>query len=225
MKSNLIAVLLCVAATTPVSAQKADQRLAESTAVLHTILVKNDIPKGVLNKAVCVMVYPSVKKVGLGIGGMGYGRGVLVCRSGAHLNGKWGAPIMYTLDAHSLGPQLGSSATDYVLLVMSQRGAGKVLSGKLKLGAGASAVAGPSGANASGFNDPNVDILSYAQSKGLFAGASLGTASMAADDDINKELYGKPIDAAQMVHDGQTPIPPAAQPLVAVLQKASPKRM
>jgi len=224
MKNNLIAVLLCLAVTAPAVAQKADQRLAESTTVLQTIMAKNDIPRDVLNRAVCVMVYPSVKKVGLGIG-VGYGRGVLVCRTGANLSGRWGAPIMYTLDTHSLGAQLGSSATDYVLLVMTQRGADKVLSGKLKLGAGASAVAGPSGANASGFNDPNVDILSYAQSKGLFAGASLGTASMASDDDMNKELYGKPIDAIRMVRDSQTPIPPAAQPLIAVLQKASPKRI
>lgn len=225
MKNHLIAVLLCLAAAVPVVAQKADKRLAESTAVLKTILAKNDIPKALLNKAECVMVYPSVKKVGLGITGMGYGRGVLVCRSGPNMDGKWGAPIMYTLDTHSLGAQLGSSSTDYVLLVMSQRGAAKVLSGKLKLGAGASAVAGPSGANASGFNDPNVDILSYSQSKGVFAGASLGSVSMDADDDMNKELYGKAIDAAQMVRDGQTPIPPTAQPLIAVLRKASPKHM
>jgi lipid-binding SYLF domain-containing protein len=223
MKSKLIAVLLCLAAAVPVVAQKADKRLAESTAVLKTILAKKEIPKALLDKAECVLVYPSVKKVGLGISGMGYGRGVLVCRSGPNMDGKWGAPIMYTLDTHSLGAQLGSSSTDYVLLVMTQRGADKVLSGKLKLGAGASAVAGPSGANASGFNDPNVDILSYSQSKGMFAGASLGTASMDADDDMNKELYGKAIDAAQMVRDGQTPIPPVAHPLIAVLQKASPK--
>jgi lipid-binding SYLF domain-containing protein len=225
MKNNLIAVLLCLAAAAPAAAQKADKRLAESTAVLKTLLAKNDIPKALLDKAECVMVYPSVKKVGLGISGRSYGRGVMVCRTGPNLDGKWGAVIMYTLDTFSLGAQLGSSSTDYLLLVMSQRGADKVLSGKLKLGAGASAAAGPSGADASAFNDPNVDILSYSQSKGLFAGASLGGASMEADDDINKELYGKEIDAAQMVRDGKTPVPPAAQPLIAVLQKASPKHM
>jgi lipid-binding SYLF domain-containing protein len=225
MKNNLIAVLLCLIAAVPVVAQKAEKRLAESTAVLKTIMAKNNIPKSLLNKAECVIVYPSVKKIGLGITGTGYGRGVLVCRTGPNMDRKWGAPIMYTLDTHSLGAQLGSSSTDYVLLVMTQRGAAKVLSGKLKLGAGASAVAGPSGANASGFNDPNVDILSYSQSKGVFAGASLGTASMAADDDMNKELYGKSIDAAQMVRDGKTPVPPAAEPLIAELRKASPKHM
>jgi lipid-binding SYLF domain-containing protein len=224
MKNNLVAVLLCFASAVPAVAQKANERLADSTAVLKTIVDKNEISKAVLNKSVCVMVYPSVKKVGIGIG-VGYGRGVLVCRTGADMTGKWGAPIMYTLDTHSLGVQLGSSNTDYVLLVMSQRGANKILSGKLKLGSDAQAVAGPSGAEAAGFNDPNVDILSYSQSKGLFAGASLGTASMESDKDMNKELYGKEIDAAPMVHDGTTPIPPSAQPLITVLQKASPKHM
>ena len=185
MKRNLIAVLLCFAAAVPAVAQKADKRLAESTAVLKTIVDKKEISNTAWSRAKCVLVYPSVKKVGIGIG-VSYGRGVLVCRSGANMDGKWGAPIMYTLDTSSLGAQLGSTSTDYVLLVISQRGADKVLSGKLKLGAGASAVAGPSGANAAAFNDPNVDILSYSQSKGLFAGASLGTASMATDNDANK---------------------------------------
>jgi lipid-binding SYLF domain-containing protein len=219
MKSNLIAVLLCLAAAVPAVAQKADKRLAESTAVLQTITTKKEISNTAWSKAKCVLVYPSVKKVGIGIG-VTYGRGVLVCRGGANMTGKWGAPIMYTLDVGSLGAQLGSTSTDYVLLVISQRGADKVLSGKLKLGAGASAVAGPSGADAAAFNDPNVDILSYSQSKGLFAGASLGSASMASDDDANKELYGKEIDAAQ-IRDGKTPIPPSAQPLIGVLKKVS----
>jgi lipid-binding SYLF domain-containing protein len=224
MKSNLIAVLLCLVVAVPAVAQKADKRLAESAAVLKTIADKKEISNTAWSRAKCVLVYPSVKKVGIGIG-VSYGRGVLVCRTGANMAGKWGAPIMYTLDTGSLGAQLGSTSTDYVLLVITQRGADKVLSGKLKLGAGASAVAGPSGANAAAFNDPNVDILSYSQSKGLFAGASLGTASMATDDDANKSLYGKNIDAAQMVRDGQTPIPPAAQPLINVLEKVSAKGM
>ena len=223
MKDKLIAALLCsVAALPAVSQTKYDKRLAESTAVLKTIITKSEIPKKVLDKAVCVVVYPGVKKVGVGIG-VSYGRGVLVCRSGADMDGKWGAPVMYTLDTGSLGAQLGSTSTDYVLLVVTQRGANKVLSGKLKLGAGASAVAGPSGANAAAFNDPNVDILSYSQSKGLFAGASLGSASMAADDDANKALYGKEIDAAQLVRDNQATVPAAAQPLIQVLEKASPR--
>lgn len=224
MKKNAIAVLLCLAASIPAVAQKADKRLAESAVVLKTINTKSEIPNTAWSKTKCVLVYPSVKKVGVGIG-VSYGRGVLVCRSGADFNGPWGAPIMYTLDTGSLGAQLGSTSTDYVLLIISDRGANAILSGKLKLGAGASAVAGPAGANATAFNDPNIDILSYSQSKGLFAGASLGSASMASDDSVNKELYGKDIDAAQMVKDGTTPIPAAAQPLINELKKASPKPM
>ena len=224
MKKLLLAVL-CLAVALPALAQsKVDKRLSESTAVLSTLLTKPDgISKSLLDKAQCVLVYPGVKKVAVGIGGS-YGRGVLVCRSGKGMNGKWGAPIMYTLDTGSLGAQLGSTSTDYVLLVMSQQGADKVLSGKLKLGADATAAAGPSAAQASGFNDPNVDILTYSQAKGLFTGVSLGSASMAVDNGGNKDLYGKDTDAMQIV-GGNTGVPAAAKPLVELLDKTSPKHM
>ena len=169
-----------------------------------------------------MLVYPGVRKVGIGIG-VTYGRGMITCRSGAEMNGKWSAPAMYTMDTGSLGVQLGSTSTDYVLLVMTQRGADKILSGKLKLGADASAVAGPSGAKAVGLNDPNVDLLTYSQAKGLFAGASLGNASLASDDDMNKEIYGKPLDATQIVREGAAPVPAAGKDLVNLLNQRSPK--
>jgi SH3 domain-containing YSC84-like protein 1 len=224
MNKKIVPILICFATTLPLcAADKASERLSESTAVLKTILTKQEIPTAVLNKAVCVLVYPGVKKVGLGVG-VTYGRGVITCRTGAQLTGKWSAPAMYTLDTGSLGLQLGGSSTDYVLLVMTQRGADKVLSGKLKLGADASAVAGPTGAKASGFNDPNVDVLAYSQAKGLFAGASIGSASMANDDEMNKQLYGKSVDAAQIVRDGVEPVPPAGKALIALLDKMSPKK-
>jgi lipid-binding SYLF domain-containing protein len=225
MTKKFAVLLMCVGLSSSVFAQsKPAKRLADSTTVLKTIMDKQEISKTILDKAACVLVYPSVKKVGLGIG-VSYGRGVLSCRTGAKMTGSWSAPAMYTLDTGSLGPQLGSTATDYVLLVMTERGANKVLSGKLKLGAGASAQAGPSGAQAAGFNDPNVDILSYSQSKGLFAGASLGSASMGTDEDANKELYGKSVDASQIVRDGAVTVTPAGKPFVEFLDKASPKRM
>jgi lipid-binding SYLF domain-containing protein len=224
MTKKIVLLVTCFAVALPLFAQsKVAKRITDSTTVLTTILDKQEIPKDLLNKAACVLIYPSVKKVAIGVGGS-YGRGVLTCRSGAQMTGTWSAPAMYTLDTGSLGLQLGSSATDYVLLVMTSRGADKVLSGKLKLGAGASAVAGPSAANAAGFNDPNVDILSYSQSKGLFAGASLGSASMGSDDDANKELYGKSIDATQIIREGAVPVPPAGKGLVDLLNKMSPKR-
>ena len=223
MTKTIVLPIICFVTTLPLLAQnKAAERLAESTAVLKTILDKQEIPKSVVDKAVCVLVYPSVKKVGFGVG-VTYGRGLITCRTGAQMKGKWSAPAMYTLDTGSLGLQLGGSSTDYVLLVMTQRGADKVLSGKLKLGADASAVAGPTSAKAAGFNDPNVDVLTYSQAKGLFAGAALGSASMATDDDMNKELYGKSLDAIQIVRDGAAPVPAAGKALVGFLDKVSPK--
>jgi SH3 domain-containing YSC84-like protein 1 len=218
MKKNVIAGLLCIATAFPAIAQKADNRLVESTAVLKTIADKSEIPNTAWSKTKCVLVYPSVKKVAVGFG-QTYGRGVLTCRTGADMTGPWGAPIMYTLDTSSLGFQLGSSSTDYVLLIITQRGADKILSGKLKLGAGASAVAGPTGAQSQAFNDPNIDILTYSQAKGLFAGASLGTASMTSDDKMNAELYNKDIDGTQILRTEK--IPAAAQPLVNAIKAAS----
>jgi lipid-binding SYLF domain-containing protein len=216
---------LCTAVSVVFGAEeKVAKRIDESTAVLRTIVNKQGIPKSVLDKAVCVLIYPSVKKVGVGIG-VTYGKGVLACHSGKDMTGKWGAPAMYSLDTGSLGAQLGSTSTDYVALVMTQRAADKILSGKLKLGADASAVAGPDGAKAVGFNDPNVDVLTYSQAKGLFAGASIGTASMASDDDANKELYGKSVDVLQIIRDGAVPVPTAANALIALLNKTAPKRL
>jgi lipid-binding SYLF domain-containing protein len=215
-------LVVCLTVALPLLSQdKFTARLNESTAVLQTIVAKQAIPKSTLDRAKCILVYPSVKKVGIGLG-VTYGRGVLSCREGKSMTGRWSPPAMYTLDVGSLGAQLGSTSTDYVLLVMTQRGGEKVLSGKLKLGADASAVAGSAGAKATGTNDPNIDILTYSQAKGLFAGASLGSASLASDDDANKSLYGKDINASQIV-DGTTSTPPAGKGFVAELNRVSPK--
>jgi lipid-binding SYLF domain-containing protein len=224
MTKTLVLLTICLATTlTLLAKDKSSERVEASTAVLKTILDKQEIPRSVVNSAVCILVYPSVRKVGVGLG-VTYGRGLITCRTGSQMNGIWSAPAMFTLDTGSVGLQLGSSSTDYVLLVMTQRGADKVLSGKLKLGADASAVAGPTGAKASGFNDPNVDVLTYSQAKGLFVGAALGSASMASDDDMNKELYGKPLDANQIVRDGAAPVPAAGKKLVKFLDKVSPRK-
>src|SRR5450759_677440 len=224
MTKKITLLLVCFAVSLPLFAEnKYSKRLTESTSVLTTILDKHQIPQDVLDKAVCVLVYPGVKKVAVGIGGT-YGRGVLSCRTGSEMTDKWSAPAMYTLDTGSLGVQLGTTSTDYVLLVMTTRGANKVLSGKLKLGADANATAGPSTAKAGGFNDPNIDILTYSQAKGLFAGVSLGSASMGTDNDANKELYGKEMDATQIVRDGAAPVPAASKALVDELDKMSAMR-
>jgi SH3 domain-containing YSC84-like protein 1 len=221
---KLVLVALCLAvAMSAVAQSKIDKRISESTGVLTNILDKpNGIPRSLLDKADCVLVYPGVKKVGVGLG-VSYGRGVLICRSGKTMNGAWGAPVMYTLDTSSLGAQLGTTETDYVLLVMSQNGADKVLTGKIKLGSDASAAAGPSGAQAAGFSDPKIDILTYSQTKGLFAGASLGGASMGADNKADQELYGKTVDAIEIIR-GDVPVPASAKLLVDMMNKVSPKQ-
>jgi SH3 domain-containing YSC84-like protein 1 len=222
---KLLLVAMCLTLMLPAIAQdKLDKRIAESTTVLTNVLDKpNGIPRSLLGKAACVLVYPGVKKVGVGLG-VGYGRGVLICRSGKTMDGNWGAPVMYTLDTNSLGAQLGSTSTDYVLLVMTETGADKVLNGDLKLGTNATAAAGPAGAQATGFNDPKIDILTYSQTKGLFAGASLGSASMGADNKADQQLYGKTIDAVEIIR-GDAPVPANAKLLVEMLNKISPKRM
>ena len=227
MKKELLRALVCTAVTLPALAQnKIDNRLGDSAEVLRQILAKPDeVPQRFMNRAACVLVFPAVKKVGIGLG-VTYGRGVIACRSGAEFNGKWSAPAMYKLDVGSLGVQLGSTSVDYVLLVETNVGATKILSGKLKLGADASAVAGPSGAKAVGVNDPAVDVLTYSRTKGgLFAGASLGTANMDTDDDANKSVYGKDITATQIVRDNAVTVTPAGKALDSVLTKASPKRI
>ena len=224
MKNCVRAISMFVVLAVPVFAQsKFDDRLSESAEVLRQMAKPDAIPPAVLNRAACVLVFPMVRKVGIGIG-VSYGRGVLVCRKGADMMGRWSAPAMYRLNTGSLGVQLGSSSTDYVLVIETQKGALKILSGKLKLGADASAVAGPTGAKAVAANDPNIDILTYSRAKGgLFAGASLGSASMDSDDDANKAIYGKDIDATQIIRSEAVPASGAS--IVSTLTRLSPKRI
>ena len=226
MKTKLAILGLCLAIALPLLAQsKEDQRLADSTKVL-TELLQGDkgLPKSVLNQAMCVLIFPSVKKVAVGIGGS-YGRGVLECRKGEKMNGGWGAPAMYALDQGSLGVQLGSTATDFVLAVMHNKGVDAILNGKMKLGANAAAAAGPTGAQATGYNAEAMssDVLTYSRSKGLFAGVSLEGASIDTDNDANKKLYGKELGAKEIV-SGSEEIVPAAKPLVSLLDSTSPAR-
>jgi lipid-binding SYLF domain-containing protein len=223
---RFVVFALCLAVASPLFAQKKEEeRLANSAEVLR-ILLSGDkgLPTHVLDQADCVLIFPSVKKVAIGIGGS-YGRGALVCRTGAKMDGAWGTPAMYKLDQASIGVQLGSTATDFVLVVMNQKGAEQILNGKTKLGGNAAAAAGPTGAQATGYNAASmqVDVLTYSRSKGLFAGVSLEGASMDSDDDANKSLYGKALGAKDIVEGGQA-APAAAKSLDDVLTKASPTR-
>ncbi|HXN20603.1 MAG TPA: lipid-binding SYLF domain-containing protein [Candidatus Binatus sp.] len=223
MKKKMMVFALCLAVASPLFAQKKEgERLDNSATVLRELLVGNSgLPTSILDQADCVVIFPSVKKVAIGIGGS-YGRGVLICRNGGEMNGDWGAPAMYKLDQGSIGVQLGSTATDFVLVVMNKTGAEQILNGKTKLGANAAAAAGPTGAQATGYNAAamHVDVLTYSRSKGLFAGVSLEGATMDSDDDANKALYGKSIGAHDIVEGGQS-APPAAKTLIDELDKAS----
>lgn len=224
MNNRLVTLALCLALASPLFAQKKeDERLANSATAMQAIL-SGGLPTSILDKAVCIVVFPSVKKVAIGIGGS-YGRGVMVCRTGAHKDGSWGAPAMYKLDQGSIGVQLGSTATDFVLVVMNDRGAEQILNGKTKLGGNAAAAAGPTGAAANGYNADamKVDVLTYSRTKGLFAGVSLEGASMESDDDANKAVYGKSVTAKQII-DGGEPTPAAGKGLVDLLDKTSPSK-
>jgi SH3 domain-containing YSC84-like protein 1 len=225
MKNKLAILGLCLAIAFPLLAQKKeDERLGNSAKVMTELQGEKGLPTNVLDQAMCVLVFPSVKKVAVGIGGS-YGRGVLVCRKGANMDGGWGAPVMYALDQGSLGIQLGSTATDFVLVVMHNKGVDAILNGKTKLGANAAAAAGPTGAQATGYDAAAMssDVLTYSRSKGLFAGVSIEGASMETDNDANKKLYGKELGAREIVTGSQA-VAPAAEPLVNLLNKTSPNR-
>jgi lipid-binding SYLF domain-containing protein len=225
MKRTIVAVAVFLVAALPLFGQKdEDKRLAASADVLQQVLQDNSLPKSILDKAYCVLVFPSVKKVAIGIGGS-YGRGVLVCRQGRDMSGDWGDPVMYKLDQGSIGLQLGSTATDFVLGIMSKKGVEQILNGKTKLGSNAAAAAGPTGAQATSYNAEamNADILTYSRSKGLFAGVSLEGASIEPDDDANKHLYGKELSAKDILASKPSPPPPAKQ-LVSLLNNTSPAR-
>src|SRR5688572_24932091 len=115
---------MCVMALTlPAAAEKEGERLRNAATVLREIFgMPDSIPKELLDRAECVIVFPSVKKIAIGIGGS-YGRGAMSCRGGDAFDGPWSAPAMFALEGGSFGLQLGAQATDFVLLVMNERGA------------------------------------------------------------------------------------------------------
>jgi SH3 domain-containing YSC84-like protein 1 len=201
---------------------KEEARLENAGIVMEEILdIPDGIPRELLDKAACVIVVPSVTKVAIGIGGS-YGRGAMVCRTGARFAGPWGAPALYALDGGSVGFQLGAQSTDVVLLVMNTRGLDALLSSKVQLGANMSAAAGPKGRDAGASTDATLraEMLSYSRSRGLFAGVSLEGASLRPDDDASAEIYGRKITARDIVRSTGTAVPASGHRLVDVLQKA-----
>jgi SH3 domain-containing YSC84-like protein 1 len=221
----VLAVCLFAPAAFAANDEREEDRVKDAGVVMKEILnIPDDIPQDLLDDAECVVVLPSVKKGAFGVGGS-YGRGVMICRSGEHYTGPWGAPALYALEGVSIGFQLGGQATDFVLLVMNPKGARSLLSSKVKLGADASAAAGPKGRTAEGATDivMNAEILSYSRNKGLFAGISLEGSTLRSDGSANEKLYGRRLTAKDIIVEHKVAIPACAKELVSLLESKSPK--
>jgi SH3 domain-containing YSC84-like protein 1 len=204
--------------------EKDEDTFKNAATVLQDAVDSGKVPTDLLDKAKCVIILPNVKKFGIGVGGSG-GRGPMSCRSGMHFEGKWSAPAMYTIGGASVGLQVGGTSTDFVLLVMNDKGVKAVLSDKTKVGSDATAAAGPSGATAASTSVGGVDMLTYAKAKGLFAGVSLDGATLHPDGDANKRLYGKTISAKEILRDNAVSPPGGGgRELVSLLDSKLPKR-
>jgi lipid-binding SYLF domain-containing protein len=221
MKSRVV-LLLLLCLSLPAWAEKGDkekERLSEAGQVMKEIMsIPEGIPQDLLDKAECVVVLPSVKKLAFGLGAS-YGRGAMTCRTGEQFTGPWGQPIMIALEGGSIGFQLGGQETDFVLLLMSPRSANAVLSSKVKLGADASAAAGPKGRETSAATDATMraEILSYSRARGLFAGVSLAGSTLRPDGGANENLFGHSITPKKQIQQSGSGL------LVTLLNEKSPK--
>ena len=224
MTWTLLAVSLF---STPMGAETEGDRLRNCATVLKEIFgMPDSIPKDLLDRAECVIVFPSVKKVAVGIGGS-YGRGAIACRGGENFDGPWSAPAMFALEGASIGFQLGGQATDFVLLVMNDRGADSVLGSKVKIGADASAAAGPKGRTVGASTDivMRAEMLTYSRSRGLFAGVSLEGSTLREDGDGNETIYGRKLNAREIVRGVGAQVPEDGRPLITLLNERSPKNL
>src|SRR5215831_16110547 len=225
--NKLLIVLLGLGLSVTSAAQgKQEDRLRDAATVMKEVLdVPDNIPQNLLDKAECVIVYPGVKKVALGVGGS-YGRGAMTCRTGENFTGPWSAPTLMALEGGSIGFQLGAEETDFVILVENDRGAMSLLSSKVKLGADASAAAGPKGRDTAAATDVamRAEMLSYSRARGLFAGVSLEGSTLRPDNDGNALVYGSKMPARELVKGGVA-VPSAAKPMIDLLNKRSPKNL
>ena len=222
-------VALCFFSTLPLAAQQKEQdRLKQSYLVMKEILGMPDkgIPRDLLNKAECVLVFPSVKKAAFVLGAS-YGRGVMTCRSGENFRGSWSVPAMFAMEGGSFGFQIGGQATDFVLLIMNEKGATSVMSSKVKLGGDASVAGGPVGRTTSAETDivMKAEILSWSRNRGIFAGVSLEGSTLRSDNDANKNVYGKELNAKQIILHREVRMPAAGKQLIALLNKISPRHV
>lgn len=200
-----------------------DARLKASGDVLKDMFNgPSGVPLSVLNKAECVIVLPSVKKAGFIVAAQ-YGRGAMTCRSGQNFDGAWSAPIMMQSSGGSFGLQAGGQATDFVILVMNDKGARAVLHGKAKLGADASVAAGPVGRDAEASTNAgmNAEMLSYSHAQGVFGGLSLSGTSLGPDSGANEKVYGKKMTGDE-IFSGSVQPPGSAELMLTTLKDKSP---
>jgi len=224
--SIIVAILLvaCTALGDTEDRRKQEDRLHNAGEVMTAVLNMPDtIPQSVLDKTKCVVVVPSVVKAAFVVGGS-YGRGAMVCRSGKDFTGPWGAPSMMALEGGSFGLQIGVDATDFVFLIMNERGASSLLHSKVKLGGDAEAAAGPVGRNAEADTDAymRAEILTYSRARGVFAGVSLEGSTLRPDNDANEALYGQKVPAREIVLRNGEQIPRASRQLDGLLDKVTP---
>jgi SH3 domain-containing YSC84-like protein 1 len=218
---SISAFLLFPALTLRAADKQSDEdTLQKARIVLSGMLNGDTIPAAVLARTKCVVVLPGVKKFGVGIGGSG-GRGPMLCRGGEEFNGKWSTPAMMTIGGASVGLQVGGSSTDFVLLVMDKKVVNDMLSGKTKMGTDATAAAGPTGATAADAVD--AQVYSYGRAKGMFAGVSIGGATVEPDNNANNRLYGNNPDASSIVHGTTVKPTPAGEKLVTLLNSKTAK--
>ena len=196
-------------------------RLNEAVAVFSEIMAAPDkgIPQDLLENAHCIVIVPDLKTAAFVFGGK-YGKGYLSCRNKSGTG--WSAPGTVRIEGGSVGFQIGGSSTDLIMLVMSERGADKLLSSKFTLGAEGSVAAGPVGRTATAQTDAQMhaDILSWSRTQGLFAGLALEGATLRQDLDDNATLYGKKLKNRDIVTKGVRP-PQAAANLIALLNRYS----
>jgi len=199
------------------------KRLNDSATVLSEIMGTPDkgIPDELIERAHCIVIVPDLKTAAFLVGGK-YGKGYLSCRSKTRAG--WSAPATVRIEGGSVGFQIGASSTDLIMLVMSERGAEKLLESKFTLGAEGSVAAGPVGRTATAQTDAQMhaDILSWSRSQGLFAGIALEGATLRQDLDDNTTLYGKPLENRDIVTTG-VQVPEAAAKLIALLNRYSAK--
>jgi len=206
---------------------KQQDRLQHAGDVMAEILKAPDaVPHVLLDHAECVIVFPSVKKLAIGVGGS-YGRGAMTCRSGPTYTGPWGPPAMYALEGGNIGLQLGAESTDFVLLVVNPKGVESILKSSIKVGADASAAIGPKGRDAEAATDAlmHAEILTYSRARGLFAGVSLEGSTLRQDNSANEKIYGRKVTVREIVRGHMVATPPSGETLVSALQKASPANM